>query len=840
MKKAIIKGAVFGTVFFIAVFVFSLILNRGNADLTTEMGKAQFPVIYMALDGVPYNELHGYAQPMDPAYMRETITVLDANRTCGFSIDTYGKTINKLSFEVRSVDGERLVESTEVTEFTKTPAGVSGNITVKDLIEENTEYEMVFILSTSTGDTVRYYTRLIWADNYHAAEKLDFVRNFNEKTFDKEACKDLAKYMEPNSEGDNSTLHHVDIHCSLNQVSWGNLEVQKWNEPVFDITEIAEQTATIRGQYIVATGTGKERRFFYVDEYYRLRYTTDRMYLLDFVRNMNSILDEEDDIYVNDKIMIGVADENLPIYESEDGNIFAFTVQNRLYSYNVTTNKLAVVFGFYEDEYLDARNMYDRHGIRVLNVDEAGNMQFVVYGYMNRGEREGQVGIQIYNYDSTFNTIEEMLYVPYDRNFQFLQAEIDQLIYMNGEGYLYLYIRNTVYEINLTDMTYTEMIEEVRDGSTWVSESNRILVWQNGKDLYRTRQLILMDLASRKTVAIDAGSGEYILPLGFMGEDLIYGIAKEEDLTVDAMGRTVFPMYVVRICNTNGVALKNYQQENVYVVDCEIEDNQINLERVTRSENGKYSATIPDHIMNSEEEVVGKNRIATVITENYGKFVQISVKKNIDRKGIQILTPKQVLYEGAREIRLEREAWETGFYAYMPDGSIKIFRNPSGAVQYAEKEAGVVIDNKGAYVWMRGNLATRNQIMAIEGKKANEEQSSLAVCLETMLAYEGINRNTESLLLSGDSVYSILQGNLGNATVLDLNGCSLSSVLYYVNRDIPVLACLNDGNAVLLVGFNQQNVVIMNPEKGTVYKMGMKDATEWLEKNGNAFVTYIR
>ena len=109
-----------------------------------------------------------------------------------------------------------------------------------------------------------------------------------------------------------------------------------------------------------------------------------------------------------------------------------------------------------------------------------------------------------------------------------------------------------------------------------------------------------------------------------------------------------------------------------------------------------------------------------------------------------------------------------------------------------------------------------------------------------MLAYEGINRNTESLLQSGDSVYSILQGNLGNATVLDLNGCSLSSVLYYVNRDIPVLACLNDGNAVLLVGFNQQNVVIMNPEKGTIYKMGMKDATEWFEKNGNTFVTYIR
>ena len=115
-----------------------------------------------------------------------------------------------------------------------------------------------------------------------------------------------------------------------------------------------------------------------MEEYYRLRYTTDRIYLLDYNRTMNSILQEESDIYVNDKIVIGIADENLPIYESEDGNIFAFVVQDRLYSYNVTTNKMTVVFGFYKDEYTDARKMDTNHDIRVLNIDEGGNIQFAV------------------------------------------------------------------------------------------------------------------------------------------------------------------------------------------------------------------------------------------------------------------------------------------------------------------------------------------------------------------------------------------------------------------------------------------------------------------------------
>ena len=75
---------------------------------------------------------------------------------------------------------------------------------------------------------------------------------------------------------------------------------------------------------------------------------------------------------------------------------------------------------------------------------------------------------------------------------------------------------------------------------------------------------------------------------------------------------------------------------------------------------------------------------------------------------------------------------------------------------------------------------------------------------------------------------------------MDLTGCSLDAVLYYVNKDIPVLALLSDGNAVLIVGFNELNIVVMDPMTGTLYKKGMNDSTEWLNENGNRFITYVR
>ena len=839
MKKAIIKGIVFGLTFFLAVMVISKIMNKGNNDLTADMAPASLPVIYMGTEGERYNELHGYLTRMDTAFMRETVTALDEGRTVDFSIDTFGQKVTRVFFEVRSLDGERLIENTEVKELQENGDTLNGSITVKDLIEQNKEYELIFVLSTETKDDIRYYTRLIWPQSYHLAEKLAFAQEFTEKTFDKAAVQDLAIYMETNSEGDNTTLHKVDIHCNLNQISWGKLTVRQVTKPVFNVTELSQQTASLQSHYVVSTGQGDDIKYFYVEEFYRVRYTPERMYLLDFERTMNSMLDETSDIYVNDKIMIGVASENLPLEESDDGNVFAFEVQNKLYCYNVTTNKLSVVFGFYDEENADVRTLYNQHSIKVLDIDEGGNIRFAVCGYMNRGHHEGEVGVQVYRYDSALNTIEEILYIPYEKPNHILQTELNRLLYLNREGYLYMVLDNVVYEIDLEKKICNKLVEVYTDDGLAVSESHQMIVWQQGA-MYESAELVLMNLATRDRISVKAYDGEYIMPLDFMGEDFIYGMARKEDVQIDAAGRTVFPMYAVCIRNTGGQILKTYRQENIYITGCSLQNNQIMLERMQKEEDGTFAETLPDYIMNSNEVVLGKNTVKAVVTENYGRYIQIAVKKDINAKTIQILTPKEVLFEGNRKLNIEVSEEQERFYVYGLSGVSGIFMDPAHAIMLAAEESGVVMSGAGEYVWLRGNRATRNQIMAIEGAAITENKNSLAVCLDVILAYEGVIRNTETLLSQGQTPYEILKDNLHEVQVLDLEGCSLDSTLYYVNQDIPVLATLQDGNAVLIVGFNEFNVVLMNPLTGTVYKMGKNDSTEWFLENGNHFMTYIR
>lgn len=840
MKKAIIKGVIFLLTFVVTLLVAGGIMNHDNQNMTMELSAASFPIITLEKGDIAYNELHGYAQSMDTAYQRGTIAELGENRELVLQIHTYGTEIQRIRMEVRSRDGSRLIENTEITEFTQ-GSTIRVETSLKDLIEKDTEYSLAFVLTDGNGREIWYYTRAIWSDSTWGYEKLEYVRDFHEKTFDKEAAKELTKYLESNAQGDNTTFHKVDIHSSFYQITWGDLEVRRLTVPAINLVELASQTASMELHYLVATGSGKEQTYYLVEEKYRIRYTTDRVYLLEFERTMDQIPAVEGDIYGNDKIMLGIMGEDTPLVESEDGNIVVFEAAGRLCSYNMTTNKLTLLFSFYEEPsqnpkmQWDARDIYQQYGLKVLSVDEGNNVQFAVYGYMNRGRHEGEVGIQLYTYNSAQNTIEETVYIPYDKSYEILAWDLEQLLYLNREGKLYLYLDHSIYEIDTQEHTARRIALVESDEAMVISDNHKIVVWHQGQGLQ------LMNLGTEQIIEIEVGAEETARPLGFMGEDIIYGVARLEDVVTDAAGREIFPMYQVCIRDDSGKLLKEYEQENIYTISCQVEENQITLERVLRQEDGSYVSTTQEHIMNSTVQDEGENRLVVAAVDTYEKLVQIQVRSEIDEKGLQVLTPKEVVFEGGRNVILPAEEEQQYYYVYNIGQVAGNYCSPALAIDRAYDCSGTVVDESGRTIWIKGNRVIRNQIMAITAPEETEEYNSLAVCLNTMLAFEGIVRDTASWLERGMTPQEILAESLeGQAEILDLGGCSLDAVLHFVNQDIPVLAILEDGEAVLLTGFNEYNVVIYEPSTGRLYKKGMNDTQEWMEENGNPFITYIR
>ncbi len=845
IRLAILKIIYFVLVMFIALFIISRFSNGDNADMSAPMSKATLPIVTLESGGRDLNPLHGYTSEIDLSFLRGPIIPIGNGREVSFKINTFGNKVSNLGFEVRTIDGRSLVENTDILDTRTNGNYIEGSFVLKDLINYDQEYMLVMLMDTDIG-RAKYYTRFVWTENearYHMDEELDFVLGFSEATFSKTEAKEYARYLESNSEGDNTTFNKVNIHSSFSQVTWGDLNVTKHTEPDIYVQDLHSQTGTYELVYKVNIKDGTINRSYNVKERFRVRYTTDRMYLLNYDRSMNYVFDSSSYSLGNNTIGMSISDPELQLVESSGGSAFAFVSENRLYMFNNSESKLAFLFGFYDSDNDDIRTRWDDHSIKILKVDEAGNVRFAVAGYMNRGIHEGSVGIAVYDYDSAINAVEELAFVESVQSAQILCEYVGSIAYASSSDVFYAMLDQNIYAIDLLGKTASLVVDNIGAGEYKISKSESTIAWQS--DL---SSLKLMDLSSKAESEIRAESGDYVILLGFMGEDLVYGLCHMDDVGADRMGNPLYAMYNIKIGDLDGNVLENYHPEGVYVTGVSIGDNQIKLTRVVKDESGlNYIPTYDDQIMSTLKAEKGNNTVSVVSIDVFEKIVQITTKNDIKSKQLRVMTPNQTLFEGSRNVKpdIERDTGEKPFYYVYGMGGIEgIYTDPAEAVSIANTAPGVVIGDDNDYVWIKGNLLRSNQNMTItrtaESYEGITEMNPTAVCLDLMLRYEGINRNVEALLAGGDSVVEILRSSLPDAQVLELDGCPLSCMLYYVNQDIPVLAMLNDGSSMLIIGFNDLNTVLMNPQTGQVYKYGMNDSDKLFSENGNHFITYSK
>jgi hypothetical protein len=68
------------------------------------------------------------------------------------------------------------------------------------------------------------------------------------------------------------------------------------------------------------------------------------------------------------------------------------------------------------------------------------------------------------------------------------------------------------------------------------------IAWMDQEDENAGTQITVMSLEQGETYTIQAQSGQKIKALGFMNEDLVYGIANDSDIVTDNAGNTTFAM----------------------------------------------------------------------------------------------------------------------------------------------------------------------------------------------------------------------------------------------------------------------------------------------------------
>ena len=117
----------------------------------------------------------------------------------------------------------------------------------------------------------------------------------------------------------------------------------------------------------------------------------DTIYLLDYNRDMQKVFSGSPEAIDENGVLLGIASDDLQYETNTDEDIVAFVQERDLWLYSRKSGELYQVFSFSDAEGSDARSRNDQHAVRIISMDNSGNLAFAVYGYMNRGTHEGEV-----------------------------------------------------------------------------------------------------------------------------------------------------------------------------------------------------------------------------------------------------------------------------------------------------------------------------------------------------------------------------------------------------------------------------------------------------------------
>lgn len=841
MRKGLIKTVVLILVFCVTVGITGLFSHQDSMDMTSEMAPATLPVVYLQREDTRINELYGYTSERDGTGMRDTITPLGKELSLPVVIKTCQNQIDEVAYEVRTMNMERLIENGNLADFSEKNGEIHLSLQFQNILEEDTEYMLVLSVKYQEKQ-VYYYTRIARESDCYIGESLEFVKDFHDQTFDKEYADNLATYLEPDSMGDNTTLQKVTIHSSLRQVSWADFEGERLEQPVPSVKEMGSSYNTIILPYVLtAAGENGEVEYYNVEEYYRVRYDQQagRMYLLNFERTMNQIFRGENGRVERNKMLLGIRSSDVEHMTNEKGNIIAFVQEGELWSYNSDRNSLSQVYSFRSPEGISDRENHSAHQIQIMKIDETGSMDFVVYGYMNRGLHEGQTGICVFHYDSVGNTIEEELFIPYYKSPEMLKAEWGNLFYVSDGNIFYLLADDVLYRIDLAARDARQVMEGLKTGSYAVSEDGRYIAWQEKGEQNQAHTLKIMDLEGEESRTIEGDEGEYLKPVGFVESDFVYGAARKENIVTDAAGNTRIPMYRIVIVDKKSQVIKDYQKSGYYVSKAYVEQETIFLDREIRTETG-YESVEQDTIKNQQLESSRKIILETTQTEKKQCQVRIVLGASSEKtaRQPQVVVPKEVVLKEKRVVKLDSGSEQETYYVYS--GGKILLSTPSlkEAIISADQSMGVVIGQEQKYIWQRGRKSVQPAIGPGTVDLAGVSDNPASRCLTYLLRTEEINIDVDDLVAQGETPRQILEEALNGRKVIDLTGCGVEQVLYYVNLNTPVFAMVEQG-AVLIVGYDEHNTLLYYPDLNVVRKMGRQDSNTMFEEAGNVFLGYI-
>ena len=422
--------------------------------------------------------------------------------------------------------------------------------------------------------------------------------------------------------------------------------------------------------------------------------------------------------------------------------------------------------------------------------------------------------------------------------YQILKEEMDSFSYVNKLDVYYFALNHKIYSYNLITKALTVIAADISSEDYVVNKKDHYIAWQNNSNPKEATEIIILDLESGSKQKITAPTGDNINLLGKIDNNFIYGYVKHNSISEQIDGSLLVPMYKIEIADSKSQILKEYSKDGFYVSDITVKDNVITLKRVKKKEANKFEPCEADNILNTvtdKEETIGLTARAMqkTMTEYY---ISLPSGFKMEKKPKAYSTINTIINEDTT-LRLEDSEIIVEPYTVYALGSIAgIYEQAGDAINQAYNTAGVVFNKNQQKIWERGVRSSIKGLSNIKPVYTSGGIDSIKACVQMLLNYRSGGFNSGNV--KSGTVNEMLNQNIGNS-VLNLTGCSLNEVLYYIDKNIPVIGMKDQDNAVLIVGYDAYNITVIDPNLHQSKKIGLNDGTAMFEQAGNLFFSYL-
>ncbi|MBE5957420.1 MAG: hypothetical protein E7254_00955 [Lachnospiraceae bacterium] len=690
MKKMII--ALLIIVALGSVTAVGIMINRDNKEKVTvdtpkEVGykEVKLPKINAYLKDKKIGEIKGYVDEMNITMMRDNLVVTtQSDRMVTFGIDDEKSNVISAKYELRTVDGDRLVDGGDITDISKDN---KFDVKISSIVKNNEEFILVIYLKTDEADEIRYYTRVIVVEEDLISAQMKFAEDFSDTTIDGEGAVEIATYMEPDEDLLNNSLGTVTLANNYTVITWGDLKTKKITDTEISLADIYVKETGVSGTYIMkyqveAVGNNDIKDVYDVEERITVWTFNENQYVLAYERKTNQVWKVDDNTVHKSYIDLGIQETtDINFNYSNNNQYLAYEVNGQIWTVDIKNKEFTKLYEA------------DTDNLEVLTsrVYDNGNVVFAACGYSTGSAHSGENGVSIFRFNRKDNKIEELTFIKNDTPKKILAAQVEELCYINDDV-VYVKMNNGIYYVNIKTKETGTLVEGLAEGTYAINKSKNVIAYNTECSLYDSKSITVYNFEDASKTEIKADGEDTVTVCGYAYNNLIYGTTTKE---VRNKKKNKFGLSTMVILDEKLEVMKTYSQDKVVITGLDILDTVIKIHRE------KKGAPIDDDqlIDNTQYD---DGAASQSYYDDDKKFREAAISLNVEfdgnmetKKGKR---PSVSQISEATEIAFSKDSTDK-YYVYSIGILKGIYQDKAQAEADAKTFSGLVTDSSGKKIW---------------------------------------------------------------------------------------------------------------------------------------------